>query len=145
MTEIKLYKSPWKAIKLIALAVPLVVGSIWMIVRTDSSSMDRVMGWIGAIFFGSGIPIFLYHLLDGSSQIIINEIGIFDKTIHKDFINWEIIEGAFLRNIHGQKFICLKVSDEFEPSKKKGFLYKKMAKINEAMGFQELNINLGQR
>ncbi|UFH53476.1 hypothetical protein LN737_24240 [Spirosoma sp. KNUC1025] len=85
----------------------------------------------------------MYQLLDRRPQVIINQHGVFDRTIRKDFINWEIIQDAYPIAINGVKFVCLVVDDEFKPSKQKGLLYKSLAIINEAIGAQELNINLG--
>lgn len=144
MEEIKLYKSRWRAIKLLLLSVPFVAIGIWMITDSDSSSHDRIMGWLSTCFFGLGIPISLFQFFDRRPQIIINEIGIFDRTTNQDTINWEIIEDAYLVNIHSQKFICLVVNDKFDPSKLKGKWAKKSIKVNKAFGFQELNISLGQ-
>ena len=144
MTEIKLYKSNKKVLKLFLLAAPLIAAGIWMILREDGTQTDRIMGWIGTIFFGLAIPVGLFHLFDKRPQIIINEIGIYDRTTHDEFINWEIIKDAYPINIYGQHFICLLVPENFRPSKKKSKFYKGVAKLNEELGAQELNIQLGQ-
>ena len=126
------------------LAVPFILCGIWLITRAESSSTDKIMGWIGTCFFSLAIPGSLYHLFDKRPQIIINETGIFDRTTHNEFINWEIIKDAYPINIHGQHFICLSVSEDFKPSRKKSRLYKGFAKLNTMIGAQELNIHLGQ-
>jgi hypothetical protein len=140
MTEIKLYKSSWRAIKLILLCSIFVAIGLWGIM-TD---MPSWIAWFIIGFFGLGYPVGLLHLFDRRPQIIINEIGIFDRTTHKDFINWEIIHDAYPIDIYNQKFICLVVDEQFIPSKKKGKIYRKTAKFNEMIGAQELNLSLGQ-
>ena len=140
MKELKIYKSPWMVIKLL-LGCSIFVGvGIW-IVMEDASNW---IGWANISFFGLGFPFGLYQLLDKRPQIIINEFGIFDRTTHNDFINWELIQDAYINNLNGQKFICLVVDESFEHSKKKGRWFKKVASMNKALGFQELNIMLGQ-
>jgi len=104
---------------------------------------SKFIAWSSILFFGLGYPVGLFQLLDRRPQIIINEIGVFDRTTHKDFINWEIIQDAYLAEVHGQKFICLVVDQHFEPSTSKGKLGKKVAGLSKALGFQELNISLG--
>jgi hypothetical protein len=141
MIEYKLYKSPWKALKLMLLSSLFVFGGIFML---NQPNPPKLITWLSILFFGMGYPIGLFQLLDRRPQIIINELGIFDRTIHKDFINWEIIYDAYLVKLHGQKFICLLVGEHFEPSRTKGKLGKTMASLSKAMGFQELNINVGQ-
>nr|WKN35230.1 hypothetical protein K4G66_22895 [Tunicatimonas sp. TK19036] len=144
MNEVRLYKSPWKAIRLFALTIPFVAIGILMITTSDSYSFNYFIGWLSVSFFGLGIPIGLFHLLDRRPQIIIDQFGVFDRTTNQETINWEIIEDAYLSNVHGEKFICLVVNEKYEPSKKKGKWYKRAAKFNKALGFQELNISLGQ-
>ena len=144
MTEIKLYKSKKKAIKLLLLAIPLITLGIWLILRVDSTPFHRIVGWIGTIFFGLAIPVGIFHLLDKRPQVIINEIGIYDRTTHNEFINWEIILDAYPINIYGQHFICLLLPENFKPSKKKNNFNKGVAKLNEELGAQEINIQLGQ-
>ena len=101
------------------------------------------MAWLTICFFGMGIPISLFQLLDRRPQIIVSEIGIFDRTAHEDFINWEIIEDAYVVKVQQQTFICLVVPEEFEPSTHKSRVKKRMAGLSKAIGFQELNISLG--
>ena len=141
MKEIRLYKSRGKAIKLILLCSIFVAAGIWMI---NSADAPHWAGWLGIGFFGLGYPVGFFHLFDRRPQIIINEIGIFDRTSIRETINWEIIKDAYLMDVHGQKFICLIVDEKFEPSKKKGGAYRTGAKLNKALGFQDLNISLGQ-
>ena len=144
MTEIKLYKSKKKALKLFLLAAPLIFGGIWLINRDGGTETDQIMGWIGTCFFGLAIPIGIFHLFDKRPQVIINEIGIYDRTTHSEFINWETIKDAYPINIYGQHLICLVVPENFKPSKKRSKFYKSVAKLNEEIGVQELNIQLGQ-
>lgn len=54
------------------------------------------------MFSSLGYPIGFDQLFDGRPQIIINEIGIFDRMTHNDFINWEIIMGAYAAGMHKQ-------------------------------------------
>lgn len=54
--------------------------------------------------------------------------------------NWEIIQDAYLIDIHGQKFICLVVDEEYKPKSRS----RRITKLNEAIGAQSLNISLGQ-
>lgn len=86
MKEIKLYKSPWRAIKLLLLSSVFVFGGIWLITSTDS---PKWLGWMSIGFFGLGYPVGLFQLLDRRPQIIINELGIWDRTTKQDTINWE--------------------------------------------------------
>ena len=140
MMEYKIYKSPWKAIKLLVVCSLFVAAGIFILTAGKASP---VMAWLTIIFFGLGIPLGLFQLLDRRPQIIVNEIGLFDRTAHKDFINWEIIKDAYIVKVQQETFICLVVPEEFEPSVHKSGFKKKMAGLSKAIGFQELNISLG--
>ncbi len=140
MNEIKIYKSPWKAIKLVFLCSIFVGLGIWLL-TTDS---PKWISWLGIGFFGLGYPVGIFNLLDRRPQIIINKIGIFDRTAHNEFINWELIQDAYPISISGQEFVCLVIDEEFKPSRTKNAFRKNVVKWNEALGAQELNINLGQ-
>jgi hypothetical protein len=145
MTEIKLYKSKKKALIIFLLAVPLIAAGISIINKDGATETDLIMGWIGTCFFSLAIPVGLFHLFDKRPQMIINENGIFDRTLmHNDFIKWETIEDAYPKNIHGQHYICLCIPEEFKPSKKKSRFHKIISNLNESMLFQEMNINMSQ-
>jgi hypothetical protein len=112
-----------------------------MLTQTDT---PKWIWYLNIGFFGLGYPVGLYHLLDKRPQIIIREIGIFDRMTYKDFINWDVIQYAYPIDIHGQKFICLIVDERYEPSTKKGQFVKTLSKFSKYIGAQELNISLGQ-
>lgn len=141
MKEIRLYKSPWKVIRMILLCSPFVAMGVFILTLADS---PKWVGWLNILFFGLSYPIGLYQLLDRRPLVIINEIGLFDRRISNKYINWDIITDAYSAEVHKQKFICLVVKEEFEPSKTKGkWVRKKAAAFSKALGFQELNIALG--
>lgn len=141
MTEIRLYKSPWRAIKLLLMSSVFVIIGIYLLTQTNSS---KFMAWLTICFFGLGLPLGLINLFDRRPQIIINEIGIYDRTTRLETINWGIIKDAYPIDIHGQKFICLVVDEQYKPSRKKGLFYRNVVKLNEAIGAQEINLSLGQ-
>jgi hypothetical protein len=118
-----------------------VVGGYFILMGTD---IPKWIGWFNVCFFGLGYPIGLFHLFDRRPQIIINELGIFDRTTYQKFINWEVIWGAYPLTISGEKFICLEVDPNYEPSREKGKAAKTVSALNKEIGAQELNISLGQ-
>ncbi len=136
--EIKLYKSPWRAFRLILLCSIFVGAGIFLLTLTNS---PRWVAWMNILFFALGYPVGLFHLFDRRPQIIINKIGIFDRMAYNDFINWEVIRSAYLADIHGQKLICLIVDEKFEPKIK---INRRVKEFNKQVGVQELNIALGQ-
>lgn len=130
MTEIKLYKSPWKAIKLLELTIPLVSVGIWLILRNESTLVDRIMGWIGVPFFGFGFFLAFFHMFDKRPQIIINETGIWDRTTKQDLISWNLIKNAKPLNIFGQKFITLTMDKSFKSRNKQYRWARKLVRLD---------------
>ena len=136
--EIRLYKSPWRAIKIILLCSVFVIPALLLWGKED---FPQWVNYMSILFFGLGYPVGLFQLLDRRPQIIINETGIFDRTAFRAFINWGIIEDAYLKDVHDQKFICLVLKDKFIVETE---LLIKRTKLSKAFGFQALNISLGQ-
>ena len=101
------------------------------------------LAWLAISFFGLGMLVCLFQLFDRRPQIIVNDVGVFDRTMHHEFINWEIIQDVYLVEMHRQQFICLVVDAAFEPSRRKGRFKQGVASLNKGLGFQELNISLG--
>lgn len=141
MTEIKLYKTTTKGLKIIGMCLPFVAIGIWMIMDNPYGSTEYIMGWFGTCFFGLGLPVGLFQTFDKRPQILITEKGIWDRTTNQDEIKWEQIIEAYPLDIHGQKFISLVTDDTFVFKKKP---YKWAAKINKFVGAQNLNLHLGQ-
>ncbi len=141
MTELKLYKSISKGLKILALCLPFVLLGILEISEKQNGTFDYYMGWLFTSFFGLGIPISIFTLLDKRPQIIINENGIWDRTTKQDEIKWEQIKESYLLEIHNQKFISIIVDETFV-FKKNTFSW--LNKLNKYVGAQKLNINLSR-
>lgn len=141
MKEIKLYKSPWKAIKLLGLTIPLISVGIWLILRNESSLIDRIMGWIGVPFFGFGFLLAFFHMFDKRPQIIINETGIWDRSTKQDLIKWEFIKNAKPLDVFGQKFVTVTMDKSF---KRKKAQYGWAKKIGKEVGSTGLDLQLSQ-
>jgi hypothetical protein len=144
MTEIKLYNSRIKLIPYLVGSAAFVCIGIFTLKGSRIEGSDRIMPWVSISFFGLCSVIYLYKMVSKNPQIIINELGIYSKSIHNKIINWEIIKDVYLITISRQKFICIVLPEGFDPSRKKGNLAKKISKFNKELGFQELNIPLGQ-
>lgn len=103
--------------------------------------------WVGIVIaglFGLGYPIGIYHLLDRRPQIIINEVGIFDRTTYKDFINWDVVQRAYSIDMMGQKFVVLTVDEKYLPSIKKKKFPRSISNLVDFGRPQKINISLGQ-
>ena len=139
MTDIKFYNAPWKSLKLIAASSLFVILGIWILTKANNGVFDKIMGWIGIIFFSLGIIVGLFQLLDRRPQIIINEIGIWDRSLKLDLIKWESIQNAYKITIFKQIFISLKIDKDYQIKVRQ---YKWALSLQKAVGAQKFNLKL---
>ena len=137
MVEIKLYKSPLKSLKLFVIASAFVILGIWLLLKADDS---RIISIMTILFFGLGLLIGLFNLLDRRPQIIINKQGIWDRTTNQDIISWEFIHEVISPiDIYGQIFIPLVVDEKFIRRKK---MYNWSLRMGKALGARDINLNI---
>lgn len=103
----------------------------------------RVIGWVGAIFFGAGVPVLLRALFDRRPRLVIDAQGVFDRTLGVGVIAWDDIVEAELRTTHRNAFIALELTDPKKYLHRSRRVVSKLAGVNKAMGFAEINLNLG--
>lgn len=123
------------------MTMPLLAGSIWIILTEARGSTSYFMGWLGSCFFGLGIFVGLFQTLDRRPQIIINENGIWDRSTDENELNWDMIKGAYILVVHNQKFVSLIIDDSYEFKKNQ---YMWASKLNEELGGQRINLLLNQ-
>jgi hypothetical protein len=145
MYEIKIYKSKWQAVKIILLGSPFVAIALYDIL-THSIDMPRALDWSSLCFFGLCIPLGLYNLFDNRPEIIINNTGIFDRQTTRDFVNWNLIENAFVKEMRvsalsKQVFLCIMLIPGANPPLKR---LKFLNKANKSMGYGDISISVSQ-
>ena len=138
MTEIKLYKSPIKSLRLFLLCSIFVIPCGWLIFFKGYNEWE---GWLTLCFFGLGFLVSLFHILDRRVQIIINRNGIWDRTTKLGLMEWELIKEAYEIDVEKQKFISI-VADEKLKSKKKTYAW--ASYLNKNIGAQDINLNISQ-
>ena len=95
--------------------------------------------WLGVGFFGSGMLLGLYGLLDRRPWIVLDEDGVWDRSLRRDRIPWDMIQDAYLVSIAGQRFIALDLDQDFAAGSK---IPAWVAWANSALGAQPLNLNI---
>lgn len=99
------------AVLVMAASAAFVVIGWFMAHDPEADVVTRSIAWFGIVFFGLGIPVGLRKLLSRGPQLILCDAGIDDRTNRLGLIPWGEIVGAELRDIHGQKFVMLEMSD----------------------------------
>jgi hypothetical protein len=138
--EITLYKSPKKAIKLILVSSIVAVCALFGLVLMDAptTAWYLIIGVYGLVY-----PVALFHLFDRRPQIVINEIGIFDRRTCIDFINWEVIQRAYPVDAMVAEYVCLVVDDKYLSSIRKAKVDRPFMIFPE-IGAHEIDISVGQ-
>ena len=136
MEKLVIKNSRWKYVLLLIGSIGFVVGGIWMLMR------GKPFGWAAIVFFGSGIPIFVWQLADSRPRLLIDEQGVLDRTLGVGRIAWSDIRAAYVRSIYGNDFICLELKNPEKYSHKLSKVKRAMAAANRGLGFTDFNLNL---
>ncbi len=142
MQEIKLYNSIGKnLLYLLGCSIFVAIG-IWMVLSSDET-FKFVIGIVSILFFGIGVVVIPFRLFDRSPRVIINDEGIFDRTLDIGTIKWRDIKDAYLQSVHGTEFISLDLEDNNKYLQRTSKTKVKIASYNEFFGFETINVNLG--
>jgi len=128
--------SRWKYVLLLLGSIGFVACGIWIVI--DGSWL----GWFAIVFFGSGIPLFIWQLADSRPRLIIDDYGVLDRTLGVGRIAWSDIEAAFVRSISGNDFICLELKNPEKYAQKLSKVKQAMTAANRNLGFTDFNLNL---
>lgn len=143
MDSITAKNSSWKYIGSAAGCVPfIVIGGLMLAFPKSGGWQETLAGWSGVIFFGFALIVFLRQILDLRPRIIIDERGIFDRTLSVGIIEWQDVEHAYLNSVVGNPFISLVLSDPEKYLQRAVNSPKKLARLNKYLGGETLNINL---
>jgi hypothetical protein len=136
MEKLIIKNSRWKYVLMLVASIGFVVAGIWMVIR------GKPFGWVGVVFFGSGIPIFVWQLADSRPRLVVDERGVLDRTLGVGLIVWGDIEAAYVRSINGNDFICLELRNREQYWRKLSKVKRAMAAANRSLGFTDFNLNL---
>ena len=140
MECITIANSRFKALALTVCSLGFVAGGLFILSKADVD--DTWIGWTAVTFFGACALVGIWMLLDARPRLVIDDSGIYDRTIGIGKIPWSEIEGAYIRSIQGNDFICLKLRNQDAYLDKLSSVKRSMVKANEALGFTPISLNL---
>jgi hypothetical protein len=123
------------------LAVSLAFVGVGTVLVTRTS--HAVVGWLNLAFFGLCAVTFLWQVVDVRPRLVIDERGVFDRTLGVGVIPWSEIVAADAQSILGQPFVRLGLRDPSLFTRRLGRVQQAMTRGNRALGFEALNLNLG--
>jgi hypothetical protein len=143
MQPIIIKSSRGKYILLTVLSLAFVAAAIVMVTSASASRAGNAWkGWLGIVFFGACAAVGVWQTLDPRPRLIIDDEGVFDRTLKVGRIPWSEIAGVHLPSMMSKQFICLDLRDEDRWIASLARPYQVMVKGNEALGFTRLNLNL---
>jgi hypothetical protein len=109
--SITLYTDRRRVLLLLLATLALVIAAAFL-VRSNQGTTVTIIGYIATLTF-TGISIALVgQFLDRSPRLILDEDGLFDRTMKTPKIPWNTILSMELKTIRGSSVICLELPDE---------------------------------
>ncbi|WP_152670134.1 STM3941 family protein [Lysobacter capsici] len=121
-------------------ALAFVVAGVF-IVRQEPGA-NALVGWSSILFFGGCALVFVRQLLDSRPRIVLDQRGVFDRTLGIGVIPWRDIVGAELKSMQRNHFICLELRNPEHWIGKLSPTQRKLVALNQRMGYSALNVNL---
>ncbi len=131
-------RSYWRIVPLLIGSLAFVTAGAFLLVH----SPDKWIGWMSIILFGGCGLVFIWQLLDSRPRLIIDDRGVFDRTLGIGAIPWSEIADAYPRTIASSSFVCLVLRQperflSLLPRRRRAF-----ASLNQQLGFTDFSINL---
>ncbi|MFZ5638983.1 MAG: STM3941 family protein [Pseudomonadota bacterium] len=137
---IALYPARLRYWALLLLACGFVALGAFLLVAGDDDA--RSVAILCILFFGACALTFVWQIVDRRPRLILDDVGVFDRTLRVGRIPWSDIEDAYSASIHRQDFVCLILRDEAQWVAKLPPLQRRLVAANRALGFSGLNLNL---
>ena len=100
------------------------------------------LGGFGLLISGFLTLAHLGRLFDRKPRLIINNEGIYDRSLKIDTIDWYDIESAYIQKIREAHFICLTLKDEGKYINEIYQTNNKIKVIKDYFGMEAININI---
>jgi hypothetical protein len=140
--SITLYTDRRRVLLLLLATLALVIAAAFL-ARSNQSATVIAIGYIAALVF-TVVSIGLVRLfLDRSPRILLDETGLFDRTMKTPKIPWNTILSMELKTIRGSSLICLELPDEDERLYALPPIQRWKALFNRATGAGLFNVNTG--
>lgn len=107
-----------------------------------ASSEGVIVGVLSIVFFGLCALVAIQQLTDARPRVVIDDEGVLDRTLKVGRIAWSDIEGAYVRRMHANAFVCLELRDPAKYTAGLSPVMRRLAALNEKLGFTPLSLNL---
>jgi hypothetical protein len=131
-----------KIVVLLVASLGFVVGGVIMLL-VSHRALDRLAGIASIAFFGACTLLLAKELVDARPRLVIDDSGVFDRTLLVGIIAWDDIVDAEVVTIARQQLIALRLRDPKKYTARLGPVHQRLVTLNEKMGHQPLNLKVG--
>ena len=140
MTPLVLRASRLKYIGLLGIALTLVAGGVYA--GLQAKATDALVAWGIVAFFGVCAAAFAWQLFDRRPRVVIDDSGVFDRSLRVGTIPWSQIEDAYPKSIATAHFVCLVLRDADAWLARLPAWQRSLAERNVPLGFEPFSVNL---
>ena|ERR1051326_4942081 len=132
------YVSKGKMVGLLLLDLLMVAAAVFCTTLPELKA--QLAGWAGLAFFGFGLVILGRQVFRQGPEIKVDGHGITHHRWALGTIPWSDIERVWIGSVHSARFICMKLRDPDMYLHKLPAVQKKLAAMNQNLGFGDLHL-----
>lgn len=125
--------------------LPLLLGSLGFVGGGAGMVLDEraaIVGWMSVLFFGGCAAVAVAQLVDTRARLVVDDRGVFDRTLKVGVIRWEDIVDAEVAFAGGNPFIALRLTNAAVYTDRLGPVHRRLVQLNQGLGLGALNVNL---
>src|SRR5438132_1860074 len=107
---------------------------------TLSELKAQLAGWAGLGLFGYGLIAIGRQFFRKGPEITVDGRGITHRRWSMGTVPWSDVERVWVGSVHSTRFICVKLKDPGMYLHKLPSMHKKLAAINQNLGFGDLHL-----
>ncbi|HEX8276298.1 MAG TPA: STM3941 family protein [Longimicrobiaceae bacterium] len=119
------------------LALGLVAAGVFVVLNGDPWAR-----WIGVAYFGFCALVIGIQAVDARPRIVIDESGIFDRTLRVGVIAWEDVRGVHPPSARHGSLVPLELRDPDKYVRRLSPLMRRLVAMNRRSGFAHFSLNL---
>lgn len=138
MKPVTVVPSPRRPLLLLAGGVALAaVGAV-----VAAMHVSVVLGMLMLVVGIVAAALFAAQALDRRPRVIINDSGIYDRTMKVGRIDWNDVSGAYVRRMRGAVFVCVELRDPERYTNRLSAALRQRSEAHRNLGLTELSVNL---
>jgi hypothetical protein len=118
-------------------SVGMAVGGLFLVLQGES-----LAGWPALVFFSACAVSIGYQAIQRGPRVVIDQVGILDRTLGIGIIPWSEIQGAFVKRVSTARFVCLELRDPEPFRARLSPLKRRLIQVNRKLGYTDFSVNL---